>query len=176
MKKKKLSNQAVSPVELDEGSFLNIDEMQLEKVCAGQPRLARKWNRSLAKSQDRLAHAENNLKLISAQLGKDMRENPTEYDLPKTTVDAINDAITCHDKYQTAVKEVMGAQYAVNLHRANTNALEHRKRMIEKMVDLFLADYYAEPRVPKETKEVVEEIDKKNTRQKGKQRRNEDDE
>jgi len=110
-----------------------------------------------------------------AKLDLDIRMNPDSYDLDpgkKPTESAITNTIILHSEYKKAQDEA-----AQDIHAATEAYIDavkekelldgvklsfsHRKAMIEKECELFLAGYYADPKTPKAYQETQQEEVKK---------------
>jgi len=143
----------------DDKSFLDINEHELDKEWIEQPRLYHKYARKLADARLAFDEAKANLDLVSADLDNKIRESPEDYDLEKVTEPGIKNCVLLQDEYREAIQALNDARHEVNVLEAAVSALDHRKRALEKLVDLFAMDYFAEPKTPKTSraKEYVED-------------------
>jgi hypothetical protein len=139
-------------------SFLDIDELSLEKEWVIQPKLCRTWLVKLAKARKRLDNAKLDLEFTSCAIEKDIRSNPKKYKLIKVTEGAIEKEIPLQPSYQNALREVNEAKNKVSMIEATTTAIEHKKRALENLVELFLNDYYAEPKARPGKRDQTEEM------------------
>jgi len=125
-----------------------IDMNRLDEEWRDQPRLYYEWASHLAEARRDAAEAANSLKATEADLKSAIRNNPVAYGLgEKPTVDAINAAVVAQPDYTLAAKEVLDADYAVDLIGAAVKALDHRKKALENLVDLHGQSYFSTPRV-----------------------------
>ena len=142
---------------MSNSDFLDIDPDLLDEALLEQPRLAKRWLTKLAQAQFELDEAETSLKLMEAKLATRIRAAPENFGLSKVTDQAIKETIPLQAKYQRAVAAVNQAKHNVGVLKAMQTALDHRKRSLEKLVDLHGQHYFASPRVNDETmKEQVE--------------------
>lgn len=143
----------------DDNSFLEIDIHQLEREWAGQPDLYKQYADELADARTQLDELESKLDVVKAQLDRDIRDRPSYYGLPetKTTEGAIKACVLDHKKHKAAVVAVQDARHRVNILQGAVVALDHRKKALEKLVDLWMGGYYSTPRVKGETRERFEE-------------------
>jgi len=99
-----------------------------------------------------------------AELDARIRSDPSIYGLEKITENAISNAIILNDGFKKIQEEVAKEiEEAMNQYiEAVRNrelldsvklAFSHRKTMIEKECELFLAGYFADPKIPKSYKE-----------------------
>lgn len=124
---------------------LGIDLNELHIQCAKQPDLYGQFAEQLADAKRDHDEAEAELKRVVAELDKRIRSKPHKFDLPeKITEKMVESTIILQDEYQEAQKNVIAAKHQVNLLSGETTRLEHRKRMLTKIVDLRLNDYYSE--------------------------------
>lgn len=147
-------------------SFTHINEYELEREWVRQPELAKEWNEKLADAQLLLDEAEDNFEIAKAEIAKEIRDDPEEFGIEKTTEGAIKEAIPLQSRYEKASKRVREAKHAVGVLKAAVIAVEHKKRALEKLVDLWLAGYHSQPRVKGEGGERMEEASKKAVRSK----------
>lgn len=155
-------------------AILEINELKLDKALYEQPKLASKWLKKLAKARFVHDTAKAELELTEAELAKKIRESPEDFELEKITENAIADAVVRHEDYQEGIASVNKAKYAVAMLEATCTAIEHRKRALEKAVDLFGMEYFAIPR-GEDSHKAAEEYKKKLARSKTKPRRERDD-
>lgn len=85
------------------------------------------------------------LELLEASLSIGIRKDPTKYGVAKVTDSIVAAMVTANEHYQKAQKKYLGAKKSQGVAQVQVDALEHKKRMIEKAVDLFLADFFADP-------------------------------
>lgn len=152
-------------------SFLAIDPLRLDQEWMGQPRLYHEYARKLADCRMVLDEAKNSLEILEAELYLKISQNPEEFELPKTTEAVIKSAVVSQLTYQEALVQIVQAKHDVAVYEAAVTALEHRKRALEKSVDLLLADYFSAPKAARPaSKEAMEQADKKLNRPRAKQR------
>ena len=149
----------------DNHQFLDIDADQLDKALVEQPRLFFKHAAKLADARLELDEAESRFDVVKADLSLAIRGNPKKYKLGdeiKITEASIDATITTHPKYVEAQGEVNVAKHAVAILQAVATALDHRKRALEKMVDLHGQNYFSSPRVKGE--EANASLDRERTK------------
>lgn len=139
----------------EENLDLSIDTDTLDEEWKEQPVLYGKHAEKVANARLNLDEAKSNLEVVKAELDKTIRESPEDYDIPKVTEAAVQATILLQEEYKESLKAVHMAQYTLNLHSGYLNALDHRKKALEKLVDLFLADYFSAPRQSKGRKEAT---------------------
>jgi hypothetical protein len=143
MKKKKQTDQTEN--------FLAIDLNELEREWTEQPTLYHKWARKLAKARLAMDEKKAELELIVADLDSEIRAHPKKFKLgEKVTEASIKHAILAEEVYTDGVAALNNARYEVNVLEAGVTALEHRKRALEKCVDLYGMDYFSVPRTSTE--------------------------
>ncbi len=129
---------------------ITIDKHRLDEEWERQPTLVRRWYEKLADARLAWADAKAALDVVKAETAHRIREDPDQFGLSKTTVDAIKDAITTHPKVINAVNKLNLLAHKVDMIEAVCKALEHKKKGLESEVTLFLNNYFAEPRQPKD--------------------------
>jgi len=160
----------------DKPSFLDIDETALDKALVEQPTLFFKHSRRLADAKMKLDEAEREFDLTKADLSLSIRDFPGKFGLgEKVTEGAIAAATIMQERYQAAQRNVNSCRHAVQLMQGVVTALDHRKRALEKLVDLHGQEYFSSPRVRGE--EANASLDQARTRRMiEKTRRKKDDE
>lgn len=145
----------------EDSSFLVIDSNNLEKEWVDQPRLYFKYATKLENAREDFEQAKAELGVVAAECDLDIRNNPAKYDLPKATEKSVEAAVAMHDDYVAAAKEVSVQRHRVGVFQAAVNALDHRKKALEKLVELFLANYYSAPRAPAGSTELMDRQNKR---------------
>lgn len=144
--------------------FLEIDPHRLDEEWVNQPNLYYDYASHLADARQAYEDAKNNLELVRAELDKAIREDPEEFGVEKVTEKAVESAVILEDEYQAAQKQVNYSRHTMDVAQAAVGSLDHRKRALEKLVDLFLANYFSEPK--RKSKEETTDI-----KQRGSKRR-----
>lgn len=148
--------------------ILTIDLNELDTEWVNQPGLYYKAARDFADTKADLEEEKNNLNLIHAEIGNDVREDPTAYAIVKPTEKAIEAAILTSDSYQKALKILNTKKHAVDIASAWVTALDHRKRALENTVKLHGQEYFSKPQAAQED---AEEMTKRAARTKTKRRK-----
>lgn len=124
-----------------------VDPHALDREWLKQARLSRDTGTDEADCKHALNKASARLKLKAAQLRADIRRNPESYGFgaKKPSIDEVDDAMTSHEAYQTAVAEEIEAQLAFDRAKAITVAVSHdRRKTLENLVELLRLDYFSE--------------------------------
>ncbi len=135
--------------DLSDRSWIDVDPNHLDKEWLGQPRLYSEYAEHLAEARFDHAEAKNKLELVMAEVARLIRSDPISHGVKKVTVDAIKDAVTLHVEVQNAQKKLNKKKYDLDLLQACVDTLDQRKKTLEHLVQLRLADYFSEPRGPK---------------------------
>jgi hypothetical protein len=132
-------------------SFVEIDLDNLDDEWVNQPKLYFKWASKLADARQSLDEAEAEQELVTAELDAEIRAKPKKYKLgEKPTVQAIKAAILIQTRYTDAQQMVNACRHTLNHLQAGVNALDHKKRALEKLVDLHIHNYNSSPRLPRD--------------------------
>ena len=153
--------------------ILSIDENRLEVECGNHALLYYQYATELAEARLACDTAKAELDVVSAELDAAIRDDPDAYDLPKLTEGSVKNCILLQGEYQTALGAYHGVLAAVRMLEALVKALEHRRSALKNLVELRLANYYAEPSLPAELKDEFEETQTKEIRSRGRRRRQE---
>lgn len=85
------------------------------------------------------------MELLDATLSIAVRKDPAKYGVAKVTDSIVSAMVTVDPTFQKAQSRYLSAKKSQGIAQVQVDALEHKKRMIEKAVDLFLADFFADP-------------------------------
>lgn len=180
---------------------IKINEYKLDWEWGRHASLMMKWSKKHALAVTRKAQAEQNLRIVrsdakwiidkeKADIDKDIREYPEDYGFEKTPSDkAVEHAIN-RDKglrklileqnklIKQATDELIEATEEEGVYAAAEKAMVHRKKSLENLGALYLANYYGEPRQPGSTRkryEQAKEVGKEFRRGMNEGRRRDDD-
>lgn len=126
---------------------LDINPYRLDYEWWRQPKLYKLWADRTADARNRMNEANSALDLMEAELTLKVGRYPSKFGFDKIpTVPAAKAAVTASPRYQKAVKVLNDAKHVLDKHQAMVTALDHKKKALEKGVDLSLSSYFAEPR------------------------------
>jgi hypothetical protein len=153
---------------------IHPDPNELDKEWCNQPRLRFRYGQELADARRGLATAKAELEVSEAELDLAVRSDPGKYGLEKVTEAAVKSTVPTLKQYQKAKRAVIDAQYAVDVLDAAVSSIDHRKKALEDLVQLFMMDYYSKPKAPEGARERMEEVGKANVRRRGRDRQEEE--
>lgn len=130
----------------DDFSFFNIDPNNLDKEWIEQPGLFFTWASKLADARRDHEDAKSELDVVRAELSRDIREDPETYGITKLTEAVVALVIPEQQEYIDAAKALSKARHRQDIYQAAVNALDHRKRALENLVDLHGQNYFAKPK------------------------------
>jgi hypothetical protein len=132
---------------------IEIDPDALDVECLRQASLFMKYSQREAREKRNVALATENVKIIRSELIKLAAGNKDLGNAQK--VEAFYRE---HPKHKEAKQELIEAEYQLNIATSAVFAFNHRKTMLEKLVQLAMADYFARPSEPRD---VRKELDKR---------------
>lgn len=135
---------------------VQIDENKLDQECVRLPGDYLKAATHSADCKAAVDEAKNTLKVAEADMAKDIRERPGQYGLEKVTEAAVKELTIGSKPYQAAAKALRDAEYEAELAQALVWAFQHKKNMVEKLIDLHGMGYFAAPKVSENGKRAVE--------------------
>ncbi len=124
---------------------LEIRLNYLEEDCADQPRLRRYWGEEFANAKRNFLIAENNLKLIKADLSKAFRMDARVNQGQKVTEGSVEDYYITHEQYQAAKKDEIQAEYEMELIKQYIMSLEDRKEQLGNETKLAGQSFWSKP-------------------------------
>ena len=133
-----------------------IYENALDYEILEQPTLAMKYGKHWAECQERFTRAEENVKVIRAELIQQVHENPDEHlgDV-KPTAPVVESYYRNHRRHKRAKEEWIKAQYELNMAEvAKWEISNSRKQSLEQLVKLHGQQYFAGPSVPHDLTEL----------------------
>jgi hypothetical protein len=147
---------------------LDVDKNRLDDEWLNQPGLYFRWSLALEQARDDLEHIKAEFDVVKSELDLSIRTNPDDYDLPKVTDKSVAAALITQPDYKDAQQDLFEAKHRVGILQAAVAALEQRKRSLEKLVDLHGQQYFATPRASEDSREAMEEVEKRSVRRRSK--------
>jgi len=126
---------------------LEIDIYNLDKELERQSVLFMKYAEAEVDASDERDRKKRALDVLRADLDKEIRsKDPKKYGIEKFTEAAIAGLILTDERYKAAELEFLEKNKRTKLLGSAKEAFEQRKRMIEKLVDLYISGVYSVPR------------------------------
>lgn len=147
-------------------AIIEIDEFNLDKECIRFPSDYLYYSNHQADLRRDLEEVKNQLEVVSADLSKKVRQDPSVYGLEKLTESAVSDIVTRDPKYKEAQKKLIDAKHELDLCGAVVGALDAKKKCLEMLVSLHGMGYFSNVKMNRQGKEAVEEMTKKAVRSK----------
>ena len=138
----------------EEPAPFDIDAERLDQEWLEQSRLYHQAALRLADARRDHEQAKADRDVTCAELDRSVRSQPGKYGLEKVTEGAVANLILLQPEHKRATQKVIEAKHTADVFQADVDALDHRKRALENLVQLRLANYFSEPRVrgnPEET-------------------------
>jgi hypothetical protein len=146
---------------------LEIDENRLDDEWIGQPRLYYEYASKLADAKRDLEEAKAEAEVTKANLAQLIRTDPEKFGLVKVTEKSVEEAVAVQNDLADALREVREARHLVDVLTGAVASLDHRKKALEKLVELFLANYYSSPKASGRAGEAMDEKEKRAVRRGG---------
>lgn len=170
-KEKALAKEGLLEPEL----VFGIDKNLLDDEWLNQPKLYFNWAVQLEDARAEFEEVKAEFDVAKSEVDLAIRENPGDYeDLPKEAVEKgkvtekmVASVLITQPEYKDAQQAVFTAKHRVGILQAAVTALDHRKKALEKLVDLHGQKYFATPRASENSREAMEEVEKKSVRQRG---------
>jgi hypothetical protein len=143
---------------------LQIDLNRLDEEWVNQPIKHREYTEDAADARREHDEFKAELEVVKAEISKEIRESAEG---KKPTEKAIEAEIVLHPKHKKAVQNLIDAKHRLDVMGGLVDASDQRKTALGKLVDLFLADYFSRPRASSQSKERMEEVERKAVRRKG---------
>ncbi len=144
----------------DDFSFFEISQDNLDREWLRQPKIFFEASVKLADAKRDLEQRRTAFEIRSAELDAAIRNAPEEYKLVKATEGAIKACILTQPEYIEAKESVEDQKHKCDIFQAAVSALDHRKRALENLVDLFGMQYFSRPTTTANNSEAMEEKSK----------------
>ena len=151
------------------GFRLEIDPLRLDKEWLEQPMLYHAAAVRAADAQHALDEAKAKMEQTWAETANNIRTNPELYEVAKATEKAVEEATYLQPDYKIEVKAYNRAKHEKALADADVQALDHRKRALTLLVELWIREYYIDKSPVARTAES-EDWEKRQTRNRGRRR------
>lgn len=149
---------------------LSIDPLNLDKEWVRHPGHFGVWSSKVVEAQEGYDTAKSKFDLVKAELDIAIRSDPAAYDIQKVTEGSISSTILIQPEYRAAEKAVIAAKKQLGLCNAAVNSLEHKKRALSLLVELYIHDYYSDKHATTRSQAMSDE-EKRAVRNRGRTRR-----
>lgn len=160
---------------MDKNDFA-IDPHQLEEEWLKQPMLYERACQAMEDAMMTRDECKTNLETMQSTIYKRVVDDPEEFGLKKATVDSIKAAVDTNDDVVKAKKLLNTMNHAFVKAQNDVKTVDMRKKTLENLVQLFIAQYFSVPNEGKQieggkrfgieaTKKVKEEIAEKHSEQ-----------
>jgi len=146
---------------MDYEKDIKIDEDSLDLEWLDQPALFMKYARHLAQARRTQDEAKQEIDVVSADIDRQIREKPEDFDIVKVTEGAIKSALLTEPDYQIAYKKYLDAKYEADMASNAVQAFNQRKDALENLVRLHGQQYFAGPRLPRDLSDERKKQEKK---------------
>lgn len=124
---------------------LEIDRLRLDDEWSNQPSQYYVWAKKVAEAQLEFDGLKSDQSLTFAELDKEIRDNPEEYGVSKLTESVVDSTVRLQKEFIASSAALNKARYKLSVAEAAVQALEHRKRALTMLVELWIHEYYADP-------------------------------
>ena len=126
---------------MSEQTNLSVDRNRLADDLESVPQDILLWNRAASEDATASLVAENHLKLVEAKLSIDIRQNPVNYGITKTTEDTIKATILIQPDYIEAQAAVVAAKSKLSETRAVCDALDAKRSSLKYLTELSISGF-----------------------------------
>lgn len=123
----------------------SIDPMRLDYEWVRQPALYHEYSVKVAEARRDADRAKAKVDVAKAEAELDIRANPKEYGHEKVTEALVTALVAVHPQVKAAVRSHLDAKHDADILQAAVNALDHKKRALENLVELHGRDYFSQP-------------------------------
>lgn len=142
---------------LDYENDLLLDQHSLDYEWLRQASLFQKYSMVYADAAAIKDEAKEELLRTDAEIDLEVRSDWYQFGFEtKPTEPAIKAVILLDDRHKKAARSFNEASRQANILQGTKTALEHKKAALERLSALYLAGYWADPKVTKEAKDYYE--------------------
>lgn len=150
---------------------LDIDPNRLEDEWKMQPKMYFVWAEKVAEAQAKYDEAKAELDLTKADLHKQIKTDPESFGLSsKPNIPDVDNCIEMQMDYKLARSSVIEARHNLDHYKAAVDALEQKKRALTMLVELWIRNYYSEPKMTPHSQEAEQWNDERKEKEKLKNR------
>lgn len=128
-----------------------IDPDNLDEEIFAQPGLYMKFSERYSKKEKKKEELKNQIEIIRAELDLKIRTAPEKFglkSLKSITEAVIKNTIERQQIIQEINLKIIKLNYSLNLIKAAITALDHKRKMLEKTVDLYNGQYFSPMKSP----------------------------
>lgn len=122
---------------------LTIDKYDLENEWAEHPSMVHSWAENAANALLQFDEAKQKLELAKAETDREIRSSPKDFDLEKITDKSVESTVITQPEYQAALRNLNSARHDLKIADAAMIGLEHRRKGLALMVELWIRKYYS---------------------------------
>jgi len=143
-----------------------IDPDALDVACLNQATLMFNYSQKVAEARRLMDKAKFKIDIVRAECIAEIRKDPQAFGMDKFTEKGAETLVETLEDVQNINDDYLSLRYDYDVLSAAVKALEQRKSMLEKLVTLHGASYFAGPSVPRElSKEWVKETTRSSARE-----------
>lgn len=123
-----------------------IDPDKLDEEIFSQPGLYMKFSEIYSETERRREKLKNKLGILEADLDFKIRSKPEMFELKSLksmTESLVKNTIQRQEEVQSLNERIIQANYDLNRVKFAITSLEHKKKMLEKAVDLYNGQYFS---------------------------------
>ncbi len=132
---------------------LRVDPFSLVEDWEQQPHLFMFWSEKWVDAVLERENIKQRLEVLRARLDLDIRQNPESYGISKITESVVDSVIKRHPKYQQLLAEYNRSCSEVNFLSSVREALNHKRKALESLTQLWVTGYYHHPSASRTSKE-----------------------
>ena len=137
--------------EIDYQKAVAIDPDKLDEEIFSQPGLYMKFSEIYSEVERKREKLKNKLGILEADLDFKIRSKPEMFglkSLKSVTESLVKNTIQRQEEIQLLNEKIIQANYGLNIVKAAITSLEHKKKMLEKAVDLYNGQYFSPIKAP----------------------------
>lgn len=136
---------------IDYEKAVAIDPDKLDEEIFSQPGLYMKFSEIYSEAERRREKLKNKLGILEADLDFEIRSKPEKFglkSLKSITESLVKNTIQRQEEIQELNEKIIQSNYDLNIVKAAITSLEHKKKMLEKAVDLYNGQYFSPIKAP----------------------------
>jgi len=146
---------------------IEIDIDALDTEWLKQPRMYLDAAERATELLAYLSKEKDQLELTKSTLGSAIRDDPEAFGLSKITEAVVANTIIIQKEYMAQAEETRAAKHSYESALSKVKALDHRKKALENLVQLYIGQYFSSPKEKKEEgQEGIKKMAERNSERK----------
>lgn len=139
--------------------MFQLDQLRLDEALAEHSELVYQWGLKAEDARRRLDQAKLDLEETEASVNIEIRKNPKDFGLDKVTESTIASMVILSDLVKKVKRKVLTLKHRLGKLQVIMHGLDDRKKALEYLCQLWSQSYFAEPKLPEESRKLMDKME-----------------